>query len=68
MTVKLCKNGKSKTYFVHRLIAEAFIPNPFGAPQVNHKDENITNNAKCNLEWCDSKYNNNYGGHTERTA
>ena len=64
--VVLYKNKKGKTYLVHRLIAQTFIPNPNNWPQVNHKDENKTNNVAWNLEWCTSKYNNNYGTCRER--
>lgn len=59
--LNLSKNGKPLTKKVHRLVANAFIPNPDNLPQVNHKDENKANNCVENLEWCDCKYNLNYG-------
>lgn len=61
MFVTLAKNGRAKRYYLHRLIAEAFIPNPLRLKQINHKDENKTNNALSNLEWCTASYNINYG-------
>lgn len=61
LKVALFKNGKRKYYSVHRLVAEAFIPNPNNLPIVNHKDEDKTNNRMDNLEWCTYKYNANYG-------
>lgn len=48
--ILLSKNGEEKGYFVHRLVAEAFIPNPGNLPFVNHKDENKVNNTFSNLE------------------
>lgn len=48
-------------FLVHRLVADAFIPNPNNLPQVNHKDENRLNNSADNLEWCTAEYNNAYG-------
>ena len=61
LEVCLYKNGIAYTRGVHRLIAEAFLPNPNGYSQVNHKDEDKTNNCIDNLEWCSEKYNSNYG-------
>lgn len=61
-------DGSHRFRTVHRLVAEAFIPNPNNLPQINHKDENRANNSIINLEWCDGKYNSNYGtGHTRQT-
>ena len=66
--VSLYKDGKQKHYFVHRLVAMTFIPNPDDLPIINHKDENKTNNNVNNLEWCTHKYNNNYGTVKERLS
>ena len=54
-------NGKCKTINIHRLVAQTFIQNPNNLTEVNHKDEDKTNNSVDNLEWCDRKYNLNYG-------
>ena len=66
--VHLHKKGKSRTYQVHRLVAEAFLENPNNLPCVNHKDENKQNNNVSNLEFCSYEYNNNYGTKLERGA
>lgn len=66
LTVVLSKNSKKSSFSVHRLVAEAFIPNPYNLPQVNHKDENKLNNNAENLEWVTAKQNMNYGTLPER--
>lgn len=64
--VSLSKEGKVKIKLVHRLVAEAFIPNPNQFPIINHKDEVRDNNVVGNLEWCTYSYNINYGNAKER--
>lgn len=56
--LSLCKNGKTKNVYLHRLIAIAFIPNPNNYPCINHKDGNKQNNKIDNLEWCSFSHNN----------
>lgn len=58
--VTLYKNGKVKSYYLHRLVGQAFLENPDNSPEVNHIDQNKQNNCISNLEWCSSKYNNRY--------
>lgn len=59
--ISLSKEGRFKTFTIHQLVAITFIPNPDNFTCVNHKDECKTNNVYTNLEWCDHKYNSNYG-------
>lgn len=59
--VTLYVETRKKKFSIHRLVADAFIPNPDHLPQVNHKDENRLNNNIENLEWCTPAYNNSYG-------
>ena len=78
--VYLSNRGSTKGFLVHRLVGMAFIPNPNNLPQINHKDECKTNNSvwvnldgsidfeKSNLEWCDNRYNSNYGTKGQRIA
>ena len=64
----LNKDGQYKSCFVHRLVAEAFLPNPDNLLEVNHIDENKLNNAVWNLEWCDHLYNQNHGTAPKRIS
>ena len=83
LKIGLRKNRKTDFILVHRLIAETFIPNPDNLPQVNHKIQgeegkkinmvffNIDgsiNKEKSTIEWCDGKYNHNYGTINERIS
>ena len=68
LKIGLRKNRKTDFILVHRLVAQTFLPNPDNLPQVNHKDENKANNRVENLEWCDGKYNHNYGTINQRIS
>lgn len=66
--ISLYKDGKEKTKLVHRLVAQAFIPNPNNLLQVNHIDEDKNNNNATNLEWCSNLYNRRYGTGYQRSV
>ncbi|MEQ6856083.1 NUMOD4 motif-containing HNH endonuclease [Lysinibacillus capsici] len=68
--LRLRKNGREKSFFVHRLVAEAFVHNkkPNQYVQVNHIDEDKANNHYSNLEWCTQEYNLNYGTRNQRIS
>ena len=64
MHIGLYKDGKTITYSIHRLVAEAFIPNPDNLPEVDHRDGNPANNHVTNLRWCTRKQNAEYAVET----
>lgn len=66
--VILCNRGNRKTITVHSLVAQAFIPNPHHYKEINHINEDKTDNRVENLEWCDRKYNINYGTRNQRVS
>ena len=68
LVITLSKDGKQKTFKIHRLVAIHFIPNPNNYKEINHKDENKENCKYKNLEWCDKKYNANYGTRNEKLS
>ena len=66
--VVLYMNGVRKHKRIHRLVAEAFLPNPYSYPEINHRDEVKANNHVENLEWCTREYNVNHGKRTEKVS
>ncbi len=66
--VVLSKNNIKKHHFIHRLVAQAFIPNPENKPCINHINECRWDSPVWNLEWCTHKENNNYGKHSEKIS
>ena len=83
LQVKLSKNGKKKRCYVHRLVAQTFLPNPENKPCINHKiegkkgkkinmvifnEDGSINKEKTTIEWATYEENNNYGTRTERTS
>lgn len=68
LQVVIQSNDKKHYLYIHRLVAQAFIPNPQSLPFVNHKDEDKQNNHVDNLEWCTCEYNTNYGTAPKRNG
>ena len=68
LQLHLCREGKRKLCRIHRLVAQAFLPNPDNLSEVNHKDENKQNNYVENLEWCSHSYNNTYNDKAKKVG
>lgn len=70
LLINLFKNGKGKQFQIHRIVSFMFIENDdkINKIEVNHKDENKSNNCVENLEWCTHKYNTNYGNRNEKIS
>ena len=68
LRLMLCENGMRKQHYVHRLVAQTFIPNHNNHLEINHKDENKKNNCVENLEWCTREHNNNHGTRNEKAS
>lgn len=66
--INLYDNKRSCYLLIHRVVAQAFLPNPNGHKIINHKDENRSNNLVSNLEWCSCKYNLNYGNRNNKLS
>ena len=66
--VTLYKSGTGKEYFIHRLVAAAYIDNPLDLPDVNHKNERKADNYISNLEWISHEDNCNYGTRNQRAG
>lgn len=66
--VSLSRDGKKKSYLVHRLVAASFLPNPLNHPYVDHIDDVSTNNAASNLQWCTASFNNSKKHHRETSS
>ena len=64
----VCNDGKYRTLYIHKLVAQHFINNPYNLSEVNHKNEDKTDNHDWNLEWCDRSYNINYGNRNNKVA
>ena len=66
--IQLYKNGKFITCALHRLVANAFVENPHQYNEINHTDENPSNNIANNLEWCDRLYNIHFGDRLQKNV
>lgn len=68
LRVVLQKDGESRHFAVHRIVADAFVENHNNLPHINHKNENKKDNRVENLEWCTEQYNCNYGNRNKKLS